>query len=88
MRPIGINSSSSSELGLPLVLFNSRRQMGAAETTTFEEVQNIFDKGGAKGLARDIVENTPKITIGKKVNVDASGESLFSNLISSIIDHE
>ena len=50
-------------------------QMGAAETT-FEEVQNIFDTGGAKGLAGDLVEKIPKIIITHNNNVDASGEKV------------
>lgn len=49
--------------------------MGAAETT-FEEVQNIFDTGGAKGLAGDLVEKIPKIVITNNNNVDASGEKV------------
>ncbi|CAI9780853.1 unnamed protein product [Fraxinus pennsylvanica] len=58
----------------PAMLSAVQSQMGAVETTTFEEVQNIFDTGGAKGLAGDTVEKIPKITIGKDENVDASGE--------------
>ena len=50
-------------------------QMGAAETT-FEEVQNIFDTGSAKGLAGDLVEKIPKIIITNNNNVDASGEKV------------
>ncbi|KAF7828998.1 NEP1-interacting protein 1-like [Senna tora] len=48
-------------------------QMGAVETT-FDEVQNIFDTGGCKGLTGDSVEKIPKITITSDNNVDASGE--------------
>ncbi|KAL2531233.1 NEP1-interacting protein 1 [Abeliophyllum distichum] len=54
--------------------------MGAVETTTFEEIPNIFDTGGAKGLAGDTVEKIPKIAISKDENVDASGrESLVQS---------
>ena len=48
-------------------------QMGAVEMS-FDEVQNIFDTGGAKGLSGDSVEKIPKITITSDNNVDASGE--------------
>ena len=48
-------------------------QMGAAEMG-FDEVTNIFDTGGAKGLSGDLVEKIPKIKITNKNNVDASGE--------------
>lgn len=47
--------------------------MGAVEIS-FDEVQNLFDIGGAKGLSRDSVEKIPKITITSDNNVDASGE--------------
>ena len=48
-------------------------QMGAVEIS-FDEVQNLFDIGGAKGLSRDSVEKIPKITITSDNNVHASGE--------------
>ena len=48
-------------------------QMGAVETG-FDEVQNIFDTGGAKGLSGDSVEKIPIIKITSANNVDASGE--------------
>jgi len=47
--------------------------MGAIEIT-FDEVQNLFDIGVAKGLPRDSVEKIPTITITSDNNVDASGE--------------
>lgn len=47
--------------------------MGAVEAT-FEEIPNIFDTGGAKGLPGDSVEKIPKIVITNDNNVDASGE--------------
>lgn len=49
--------------------------MGAVETS-FEDVHNIFDIGGAKGLAGDYVEKIPKIRITRDHNVDASGEKI------------
>ncbi|XP_028787353.1 NEP1-interacting protein 1-like isoform X1 [Neltuma alba] len=48
-------------------------QMGAVEAN-FEEVQNIFDTGGCKGLTGDCVEKIPKITITNDNIIDASGE--------------
>jgi len=48
-------------------------QMGAVETS-FDEVQNIFDTGGAKGLSGDLVEKIPKIKITTDNNFDASGD--------------
>lgn len=48
-------------------------QMGAVETS-FEEVNNIFDTGGSKGLPGDSVEKIPKIKITSNNNVDDSGE--------------
>jgi hypothetical protein len=50
-------------------------QMGAVETS-FDEIQNIFDTGGAKGLPGDSVERIPKIIITNNNNVDASGEEV------------
>lgn len=47
--------------------------MGAAELS-FEEVQNIFDMGGSKGLPGDSVEKIPTIKINANNIVDASGE--------------
>lgn len=49
--------------------------MGAVETS-FDEIQNIFDTGGAKGLPGDSVERIPKIIITNNNNVDASGEEV------------
>ncbi|KAA8532022.1 hypothetical protein F0562_006836 [Nyssa sinensis] len=57
----------------PAMLSAVQSQMGAVETN-FEEVQNIFDTGGAKGLPGDSVEKIPKIEITRDNNVDASGE--------------
>ncbi|KAA8531452.1 hypothetical protein F0562_006195 [Nyssa sinensis] len=57
----------------PAMLSAIQSQMGAVETN-FEEVQNIFDTSGAKGLPGDSVEKIPKIEITRDNNVDASGE--------------
>lgn len=59
----------------PAMLSAVQSQMGAVETG-FEEVTNIFDTGGAKGLPGDSVERIPKITITNNNNVDASGEKV------------
>ncbi|TKY70296.1 NEP1-interacting protein 1 [Spatholobus suberectus] len=57
----------------PAMLSAVQSQMGAVETS-FDEVQNIFDTGGAKGLSGDLVEKIPKIKITTDNNVDASGD--------------
>ncbi|KAF3440351.1 hypothetical protein FNV43_RR18635 [Rhamnella rubrinervis] len=57
----------------PAMLSAVQSQMGAVEIS-FDEVTNIFDTGGAKGLPGDSVERIPKIKITSKNNVDASGE--------------
>ncbi|KAI9109686.1 hypothetical protein K1719_019316 [Acacia pycnantha] len=57
----------------PAMLSAVQSQMGAVETN-FEEVQNIFDTGGCKGLTGDSVEKIPKITITNDNNIDAWGE--------------
>ncbi|MBA0818495.1 hypothetical protein Gohar_019777 [Gossypium harknessii] len=59
----------------PAMLSAVQSQMGAAETT-FEDVQNIFDTGSVRGLAGDLVEKIPKITIRSNDNADASGEKV------------
>ncbi|XP_050368933.1 NEP1-interacting protein-like 1 isoform X1 [Argentina anserina] len=50
-------------------------QMGAVESS-FEEIPNIFDTGGSKGLPGDSVEKIPKIVITSNNNVDASGDKV------------
>lgn len=50
-------------------------QMSAVETT-FNEVVDIFETGGAKGLSGDSVDKLPKIEITRKNNVDTSGEKI------------
>lgn len=57
----------------PAMLSAVQSQMGAVETN-FEEVNNIFDTGGSKGLPGDSVEKIPKIKITSNNNVDDSGE--------------
>ncbi|POO00792.1 43kDa postsynaptic protein [Trema orientale] len=57
----------------PAMLSAVQSQMGAVETG-FDEVTNIFDTGGAKGLPGDSVEKIPKIKITSNNNVDDSGE--------------
>ncbi|KAL5557519.1 hypothetical protein UlMin_039755 [Ulmus minor] len=59
----------------PAMLSAVQSQMGAVETT-FDEVTNIFDTGGAKGLPGDSVEKIPKITITSNNNVDETGEKV------------
>lgn len=61
--------------------------MGAVETG-FEEVTNIFDTGGAKGLAGDLVESIPKIKITSKNNVDASGEKASCSVCLQVNLHK
>ncbi|KAE8664220.1 NEP1-interacting protein 1 [Hibiscus syriacus] len=56
----------------PAMLSAVQSQMGAAETT-FGDFQNIFDIGGTKGLAGDLVEKIPKIKITNNNNIDSSG---------------
>ncbi|XP_047310973.1 NEP1-interacting protein-like 1 [Impatiens glandulifera] len=59
----------------PAMLSAVQSQMGAVEPS-YEEIPNIFDTGGgAKGLAGDLVEKIPKITIANcNIAMDASGE--------------
>ncbi|KAL6959897.1 Translation initiation factor 3 subunit c [Sarracenia purpurea var. burkii] len=57
----------------PAMLSAVQSQMGAVEPS-FEEIPNIFDTGGSKGLPDDSVEKIPKIKINSNNNVDASGE--------------
>ncbi|KAL2348646.1 hypothetical protein Fmac_002646 [Flemingia macrophylla] len=57
----------------PAMLSAVQSQMGAVENS-FDEVQNIFDTGGAKGLSGDLVEKIPKTKITTDNNVDASGD--------------
>lgn len=47
--------------------------MGAVETA-YEEVPNIFDTGGAKGLPGHFVEKIAKVVISNDNNVDDTGE--------------
>lgn len=66
-------NSHLADCSLYLIISALEYQMGAVETN-FEEVQNIFDTGGCKGLTGDSVEKIPKITITNDNIIDASGE--------------
>ncbi|XP_060193485.1 NEP1-interacting protein-like 1 [Lycium barbarum] len=57
----------------PAMLSAVQSQMGAVETA-YDEIPNIFDTGGAKGLPCDSVEKIPKIVITNDNDVDDSGE--------------
>ncbi|CAA0821063.1 NEP1-interacting protein 1 [Striga hermonthica] len=57
----------------PAMLSAVQSQMGAVEPP-FEEVPNIFDTGGAKGLLVDSVERIPKFTISRDGSLDTSGD--------------
>ncbi|XP_054810744.1 NEP1-interacting protein 1-like [Prosopis cineraria] len=57
----------------PAMLSAVQSQMGAVEAS-FDEIQNLFDTGGAKGLSGDLVEKIPIITITSDDNMDACGE--------------
>ncbi|CAN6541470.1 hypothetical protein ACFX13_018564 [Malus domestica] len=59
----------------PAMLSAVQSQMGAVESS-FDEIPNIFDTGGSKGLPGDSVEKIPKIKITCHNNVDASGEKV------------
>ncbi|KAK9948342.1 hypothetical protein M0R45_003923 [Rubus argutus] len=59
----------------PAMLSAVQSQMGAVESS-FEEIPNIFDTGGSKGLPGDSVEKIPKISITSNNNVDASGDKV------------
>ncbi|KAI3665334.1 hypothetical protein L6452_43958 [Arctium lappa] len=57
----------------PAMLSAVQSQMGAVETR-FDEVHNIFDIGGSKGLTEYSVELIPKIAFSNDNDVDESGE--------------
>ncbi|KAL8549911.1 hypothetical protein ACS0TY_008663 [Phlomoides rotata] len=59
----------------PAMLSAVQSQMGAVEVP-FEEVPNLFDTGGAKGLLTDMVEKIPKFTITGNENVDTLGDGV------------
>ncbi|XP_075497564.1 NEP1-interacting protein 1-like [Primulina tabacum] len=59
----------------PAMLSAVQSQMGAVETT-FEDVPDIFDTGGANGLLVDTVEKFPKIRVARDDIVDTSGEGV------------
>jgi hypothetical protein len=57
--------------------------MGAVETS-FDEVQNIFDIGGSKGLSVDSVAKIPKIKITTD-NIDASEEKVSCSVCLQVV---
>ncbi|PWA62003.1 RING/U-box superfamily protein [Artemisia annua] len=59
----------------PAMLSAVQSQMGAVETG-FDEVHNIFDIGGSKGLPEYSVEKIPKIKVTSKNNLDDSGDKV------------
>lgn len=59
--------------------------MGAVEVS-FEEIPNMFDTGGSKGLAGDRVEKIPKVKITNNNNVDASGEKASCSVCLQVLD--
>ncbi|KAI3960653.1 hypothetical protein MKX01_003827 [Papaver californicum] len=59
----------------PAMLSAVTSQMSSTDTT-FEEVLDIFETGGVKGLTGDSVTKIPKIEITGKNNVDASGDCI------------
>lgn len=61
-------------------------QMGAVESS-FEEIPNIFDTGGSKGLPGDSVEKIPKISITSNNNVDASGDKVSCSVCLQVISN-
>ncbi|KAL7612906.1 hypothetical protein Lser_V15G07164 [Lactuca serriola] len=63
----------------PAMLSAVQSQMGAIETR-FDDVQNIFDIGGCKGLPEYSVEKIPKITVTSDNNVDDSGEKILCSV--------
>ncbi|XP_075497667.1 NEP1-interacting protein-like 1 [Primulina tabacum] len=67
----------------PAMLSAVQSQMGAVETT-FEDVPDIFDTGGANGLLVDTVEKFPKIRVARDDIVDTSGEGVSCCLPSGL----
>lgn len=59
-------------------------QMGAVEAP-FEEVPNIFDTGGAKGLLVDMVEKIPKFTITGDESADTSGDGVSCSVCLQVL---
>ncbi|XP_061352251.1 NEP1-interacting protein 1-like [Gastrolobium bilobum] len=70
----------------PAMLSAVQSQMVAVEMR-FDEVQNIFDTGGAKGLSGDSVEKIPMITITSDNNVDAFGERVSCSVCLQDFQH-
>jgi len=59
----------------PAMLSAVQSQMGAVDPT-FEEITNLFDTGGSKGLLADSVEKIPKFTITRDCHIDATGDEV------------
>ncbi|KAL8151680.1 hypothetical protein V2J09_021488 [Rumex salicifolius] len=59
----------------PAMLSAVQSQMGAVETS-YEDITNIFDTGGSKGLSGDLVEKIPITKITKEDTEDSSGEKV------------
>ncbi|KAF7809615.1 NEP1-interacting protein 1 [Senna tora] len=66
-------SAVQSQVILAFTSYTFFHQMGAVEAS-FDEIQNLFDTGDAKGLSGDYVEKIPKITITCDDDVDACGD--------------
>lgn len=58
--------------------------MGAVETS-FDEVHNLFDVGGSKGLTEYSVGKIPKIAITCNNDVDESGERVSCSVCLQVI---
>lgn len=58
--------------------------MGAVEVP-FEEIPNIFDTGGAKGLLVDMVEKIPKFTITGNESADTSGDGVSCSVCLQVL---
>lgn len=58
--------------------------MGAVEAP-FEEIPNLFDTGGSKGLLTDMVEKIPKFTITGNENVDTLGDGVSCSVCLQVL---
>ncbi|KAF8093464.1 hypothetical protein N665_0383s0092 [Sinapis alba] len=56
----------------PAMLSAVQSQMGALDANYEEDLSSLFETGGSKGLAGDLVEKIPKLTITGNNNTDAS----------------
>ncbi|KAG2323332.1 hypothetical protein Bca4012_058819 [Brassica carinata] len=55
----------------PAMLSAVQSQMGALDAS-YDDLSSLFETGGSKGLAGDLVEKIPKLTITDNNNTDAS----------------